>query len=55
MSDNKCQWLERVKRTIPELTDDRHKGQYGRIGVFGGSMEYTGAPYFAGESFFITF
>lgn len=25
-----------------------HKGQAGRIGIIGGSVEYTGAPYFAG-------
>lgn len=37
---------------IPKLeqTSDRHKGQMGRIGVFGGSKEYTGAPYFAAIS-----
>ncbi|GAB5363998.1 hypothetical protein AAMO2058_000931700 [Amorphochlora amoebiformis] len=27
-----------------------HKGQAGRIGVLGGSREYTGAPYYAGMS-----
>lgn len=51
MSDNKSQWLERSKKIVPQLTDERHKGQSGRIGVFGGSMEYTGAPYFTGEYF----
>lgn len=25
-----------------------HKGEAGRIGVIGGSLEYTGAPYYAG-------
>lgn len=29
---------------------NRHKGQAGRIGIIGGSLEYTGAPYFAGIS-----
>ncbi|VDD76697.1 unnamed protein product [Mesocestoides corti] len=30
------------------MEDSLHKGQMGRIGVLGGSKEYTGAPYFAG-------
>ncbi|XP_063709562.1 ATP-dependent (S)-NAD(P)H-hydrate dehydratase [Culicoides brevitarsis] len=51
MSDNKAQLLlERAKNVVPVLSDERHKGQYGRIGVFGGSMEYTGAPYLAAIS-----
>lgn len=29
---------------------NRHKGQAGRIGIIGGSLEYTGAPYYAGIS-----
>lgn len=32
---------------IPPLKPDRHKGQAGRLGVLGGSADYTGAPYFA--------
>ncbi|TMW40228.1 hypothetical protein DOY81_014692 [Sarcophaga bullata] len=45
------QKLLRLSRTIiPKLTDCKHKGQYGRIGVVGGSVEYTGAPYFAAIS-----
>lgn len=27
-----------------------HKGEAGRIGIIGGSFEYTGAPYYAGIS-----
>lgn len=54
MSDNRCQWMERAKRVVPVLTNDRHKGQCGRIGVFGGSIEYTGAPYFSGEKVFFS-
>uniref|UniRef100_A0A336MQX3 ATP-dependent (S)-NAD(P)H-hydrate dehydratase n=1 Tax=Culicoides sonorensis TaxID=179676 RepID=A0A336MQX3_CULSO len=50
MSDKRSEWLERAKRIVPELNDQRHKGQCGRIGVFGGSSEYTGAPYFAAIS-----
>lgn len=45
------QKLLKLSRTvIPRLTDSKHKGQYGRIGVVGGSLEYTGAPYFAAIS-----
>ncbi|XP_013097916.1 ATP-dependent (S)-NAD(P)H-hydrate dehydratase [Stomoxys calcitrans] len=45
------QKLLKLSRTVvPRLTDSRHKGQYGRIGVVGGSLEYTGAPYFAAIS-----
>lgn len=35
---------------IPPLADGNHKGQAGRIGIIGGSREYTGAPYFAALS-----
>lgn len=45
------QKLLRLSRTIvPKLSECKHKGQYGRIGVVGGSLEYTGAPYFAAIS-----
>ncbi|XP_012557258.2 ATP-dependent (S)-NAD(P)H-hydrate dehydratase [Hydra vulgaris] len=36
-----------IKNIIPKLSSSLHKGQCGRIGVIGGSSEYTGAPYFA--------
>ncbi|CAH0725178.1 unnamed protein product, partial [Brenthis ino] len=42
--------LKLVKDCIPALDGNHHKGQAGRIGVVGGSLEYTGAPYFAGIS-----
>ena len=35
------------KSSIPELDPNSHKGQHGRIGVIGGCLEYTGAPYFS--------
>lgn len=37
---------------IPPLTlgTSRYKGQNGRIVVIGGSRDYTGAPYYAGQS-----
>lgn len=42
--------IKMIKQCIPPLDNTRHKGQAGRIGVVGGSLEYTGAPYFAGIS-----
>lgn len=30
--------------------DESYKGQSGKVGVMGGCMEYTGAPYFAAMS-----
>ncbi|XP_068150231.1 ATP-dependent (S)-NAD(P)H-hydrate dehydratase-like [Drosophila tropicalis] len=39
--------LELFRTLVPKLTKEKYKGQYGRIGVVGGSAEYTGAPYFA--------
>ncbi|XP_053603399.1 ATP-dependent (S)-NAD(P)H-hydrate dehydratase [Plodia interpunctella] len=42
--------LNSVKSCIPSLDANKHKGQAGRIGIVGGSLEYTGAPYFAGIS-----
>ncbi|KAJ8922828.1 hypothetical protein NQ315_007863 [Exocentrus adspersus] len=41
------QIAEKTKQLAPPLTNDRHKGQAGRIGVFGGSLEFTGAPYYS--------
>ena len=32
----------------PPLDGKAHKGQAGRIGVLGGSVDYAGAPYYAG-------
>lgn len=37
------------KSIIPEL-DGKGKGEAGKIGIIGGSVEYTGAPYFAAIS-----
>lgn len=39
-----------TRDVAPKLLEDKYKGQAGRIGVVGGSLEYTGAPYFAGIS-----
>ncbi|XP_052871623.1 ATP-dependent (S)-NAD(P)H-hydrate dehydratase, partial [Anopheles cruzii] len=49
-SENKSPLLERARNIVPHLETDRHKGQAGRIGIVGGSLEYTGAPYFAAIS-----
>lgn len=41
--------LQAAAKTLPPaLSESKHKGQAGRIGIIGGSSEYTGAPYFAG-------
>lgn len=42
--------LRLVRLVVPSLSNSKHKGQAGRIGVIGGSLEYTGAPYFAAIS-----
>ncbi|CAM9675696.1 unnamed protein product [Ectocarpus sp. 6 AP-2014] len=39
-----------LERLVPELGNDKYKGQLGRVGVFGGSEDYTGAPFFASMS-----
>lgn len=39
-----------VRSLIPPLSRSMHKGQAGRIGVVGGSKDYTGAPYYAAIS-----
>lgn len=48
--EEKCKEL--LKKFPPALAENKHKGQAGRIGIIGGSLEYTGAPYFAGISAF---
>ncbi|CCF45403.1 YjeF [Colletotrichum higginsianum] len=39
--------LSCVQRMIPPMLEKFHKGQLGRVGVLGGSVDYTGAPYFS--------
>lgn len=40
-------YLVRAQCVVPPLSNSLYKGQAGRIGVIGGSFEYTGAPFFA--------
>ncbi|KAF8159494.1 H-hydrate dehydratase [Crassisporium funariophilum] len=42
--------LKQIHRIIPPLDGSLHKGQSGRVGVLGGALDYTGAPYFAAIS-----
>lgn len=37
-----------LEQAAPRLDGRSHKGQCGRIGVLGGSIEFAGAPYYAG-------
>lgn len=39
-----------LKKTIPTLSAESHKGSSGRIAVLGGSEKYTGAPFYASMS-----
>jgi len=54
MGSQHVQLLQAFKKVIPPLLFDTHKGEAGRIGVVGGSEEYTGAPIFAGMAAFRT-
>ncbi|OTB07519.1 hypothetical protein M426DRAFT_317827 [Hypoxylon sp. CI-4A] len=38
----------KVRQLVPPMLEKFHKGQLGRVGVIGGSEDYTGAPYFSG-------
>jgi NAD(P)H-hydrate repair Nnr-like enzyme with NAD(P)H-hydrate dehydratase domain len=35
----------KIDEIVPQMSNSRRKGQNGRLGVIGGSIEYTGAPY----------
>ncbi|KAK3382820.1 Ribokinase-like protein [Lasiosphaeria ovina] len=47
MSAATKEMLARVQRMVPPMLEKFHKGQLGRVGVIGGSEDYTGAPYFS--------
>ncbi|KAF9240618.1 Ribokinase-like protein [Melanogaster broomeanus] len=42
--------IDQIKRIIPPLDGTLYKGQSGRVGVLGGALDYTGAPFFAAMS-----
>ncbi|KDQ26594.1 hypothetical protein PLEOSDRAFT_30735 [Pleurotus ostreatus PC15] len=42
--------IEQIRQLIPPLNGTLHKGQSGRVGVLGGALDYTGAPFFAAIS-----
>ena len=44
------QLMSALDDLVPPLTRTNHKGQHGKVGVVGGCLEYTGAPYFAAMS-----
>lgn len=44
------QLIGQFRKVVPRLDAAKHKGEAGRIGIVGGSLEYTGAPYFAAIS-----
>lgn len=54
MSSQHSHLLQTFRKVIPPLLFDTHKGQSGRIGIVGGSEEYTGAPIFASMAAFRT-
>jgi len=54
MGSQHVQLLQSFRKVIPPLLFDTHKGEAGRIGVVGGSEEYTGAPIFASMAAFRT-
>ncbi|KAI0295944.1 Ribokinase-like protein [Russula brevipes] len=41
---------DQIWKIIPPLNGKLHKGQSGRVGVLGGALDYTGAPFFAAIS-----
>lgn len=42
--------LSEVRKIIPPLSSELHKGQAGRVAIVGGSLDYTGAPFFSAMS-----
>ncbi|KAG2075640.1 Ribokinase-like protein [Suillus decipiens] len=42
--------IQQIKQIVPPLNGTLHKGQSGRVGVLGGALDYTGAPFFAAMS-----
>jgi ATP-dependent NAD(P)H-hydrate dehydratase len=44
------QHIQAVSKVIPSMKSMKKKGDGGRVGIVGGSFEYTGAPYYTGIS-----
>jgi len=44
------QLLHEFAKLIPVLDGRSYKGQHGKVGIVGGCVEYTGAPFFASQS-----
>lgn len=42
--------MEAFTKFVPALTFKSYKGQLGKVGIIGGCLEYTGAPFFSGAS-----
>ena len=42
--------MEAFTKFLPALTFKSYKGQSGKVGIIGGCLEYTGAPFFSGAS-----
>ena len=42
--------LTQLSRVLPKLGSKGHKGDNGRIGIIGGSYEFTGAPFYSAIS-----
>jgi ATP-dependent NAD(P)H-hydrate dehydratase len=42
--------LHQVRQLVPSLGGKWYKGQMGKVGVLGGCLEYTGAPYMSAIS-----
>lgn len=42
--------IRRVSSILPKLYNKGYKGDNGRIGVVGGSYEFTGAPFYSAIS-----
>ncbi|RMD44099.1 hypothetical protein DV735_g960, partial [Chaetothyriales sp. CBS 134920] len=47
MSAQRAAVLANVRKLVPPMLPNFHKGQLGRVAVIGGSADYTGAPYFS--------